>query len=161
MQQMIDVAKRKVSSPTKEQTDAAEKASHEILPGLVIGAIMQCGNAKRNGFVCISVRHIECQSKECRHAPYLDMQEWLANTDKLDFFADVLEQTWGKGQKVFVHCYHGIERAPLAVAYALHKKWFGQFDFAFVYAFVRRQRPCALDRSCWMPVQLANSWSTS
>jgi hypothetical protein len=142
---------RKYASPSPERTKQAEASSNEILPGLLIGSLSQCATAARNGYATLSVRHIKCSVPTCVNKHFLDLDTFTASKAGLDAFADELHVTWClKGQKTFVHCFHGIERAPLAVAYAIKRDVTPQFSFEEVYAFVRRMRPVALDRTKWL-----------
>ena len=143
-------AVRKYESPSIELTKQASLSSNEILPGLVIGSIGQCRKAQENGYVTICVRHIGCPLVDCVHSPVLDLSTWIASQAEMENFCDALGASWGAGKKTFVHCFHGIERAPLAVAYAIKRNVTPQIPFEDVYAFVRRMRPVALDRINWL-----------
>lgn len=138
-------------SPNQSLKIVADAGSHEIIPGLVIGSLAQCGTAKKNGYVSIGVRHIACHVPGCIHKHFLDLNTFVASRAGLESFSDEVLDIWYRnGKKVFVHCFHGIERAPLAVAYFIKREVTPLIPFADVYRFVLRQRPCALDRTNWL-----------
>lgn len=154
---------RKYESPSREITDAAAAHSHEILPGLVIGSLSQCASATRSGFRTICVRHLPCHVPACLHSSVLNLETWVASVAEMERVASLIREVWlDGGNKTYVHCFHGVERAPLAVAWFIHAHIAEiqalpnvrfknqQMTFDDVYKFVRRMRPVALDRTLWL-----------
>lgn len=126
---------------------------HCVLPQLWIGPENLCLSATAQHMFPISVRDQHCHIG-CSFFPYLELdadRNGKANQELLDGFTQVFKEEYiDKGNAVYVHCLFGVERAPLALAYALHKTLFSNREFAKVYSFVRQQRPCALDRTHWL-----------
>jgi len=143
---------RRGEPPSDELKRAAVAQASEVLPGLVVGSAPQCRFAGEKGYHCISVRNeIGCSAERCRHMPYLDLDLFIANQADLDLFADTLRDVWlVGGKKTYVHCFFGVERAPLAVAYAIKRDVTPALPFADVYTFIRRVRQVALDRTAWL-----------
>lgn len=143
---------RKYESPSRELIEKASTSAHEVYPGLVIGSISQCGEATKRGYTTICVRHQRCFVPHCEFAPVLNLDTWVASTKEMERFSDILHNLWyDNGKKVYVHCFHGIERAPLAVAYALKRDYTPpSMSFEEVYSFVRKMRPVAQDRTLWL-----------
>lgn len=141
---------RHYPSPSPDHVAAALGKTHEVFPGLRIGAAAHCQFSKGQGYVSVSVRHVPCMNDDCTQRHYLDLATWVASVEGLDAFADDVGERLALGRKVFVHCAHGIERAPLAVAYFLKRDVCRALPFEDVYAFVRKMRPVALDRTKWL-----------
>jgi len=77
--------------------------------------------------------------------------------------SSLIRETWLEGgHRTYVHCFHGVERAPLAVAWFVHQNLGAiqrlpavrfkatQMSFGDVYKFVLRMRPVAQDRTQWL-----------
>ncbi len=140
---------------TRDMMSAAASSVHFVMPNLMIGSESNCAKAQANGCTTVSVRHIACPNPSCKHIPVLDMAAKVAHKRDLDDFADWLDDNWRRnGKKVYVHCYHGIERAPLAVAYAIKRAVLPGVAFDRIYSWVRLQRVVALDRSSWLKPEL-------
>ena len=139
---------------TKELINEARKVVNMVLPGFLIGYEQACHAASTRDYQTVSVRHIPCVRSGCVHIPILDMDTKIAHREALDKFAAWLDENYCPGKAVFVHCFNGIERAPLAVAYAIHKLMLPKHSFSSVYVWVRRQRPVAVDRTSWLEQSL-------
>lgn len=138
-----------------EVTDAdqlmASIQAHMVFPGIVIGSENNCQNAKGQGLISVSVRHIACENPDCHHFPILDMKKFVANTSDLDAASDWIYQKWAiEGNKIYLHCFHGIERAPLTLAYMIKRHVLPGFPFHNIYRWVQTKRPMAQDRSHWL-----------
>lgn len=145
------MADRLYPSPTVDIVAKALGKTHEIFDGLRIGSMYHCPMAEAQGYTSVSVRHIPCGKENCVHRHYLDLSTWKASAEGLDAFSEEVSRLWLKeGRKVFVHCAHGIERAPLAVAYFAKLHFTKGETFEDVYEFVRRMRPMAQDRTLWL-----------
>jgi histidinol-phosphate aminotransferase len=66
----------------------------------------------------------------------------------LDAIARTIDVYLAQGKRVVVHCGEGVERAPLAVAWWLHRRQGLSLDEA--YQVVRNARPQACDRQEWI-----------
>lgn len=132
--------------------DRAESETDIVLPRLVIGPQHQCLKMSQAGFITVSVRHVACPVAGCLHFPTILPAEGGQRVQRatMDRFRDWLIRIWrDEGRMVYVHCFHGVERAPLSVAMATADKVFGGIPFADTYSFIRARRPGAQDRTSW------------
>lgn len=156
-------ADRKYESPPREITDAAAETTDEVLPGLFIGSISQCGSATKQGLRTVCVRHVPCHVPMCVHSPVLNLETWIASTEELERASAVIRELWlDGGNRTYVHCFHGVERAPLVMAWFIHsnipairklpsvRMTNPNISFQDVYKYVLRRRPVAQDRTLWL-----------
>jgi hypothetical protein len=66
----------------------------------------------------------------------------------LEITADAIEHALNDGRSVLVHCGGGSERAPLAVAWFLHRRRGLRLDQA--YELLKSKRPIVKDRRSWL-----------
>jgi len=81
-------------------------------------------------------------------APHHGENKMIADHDKLDAIADLIDANLRKGKRILIHCGMGAERSPLAVMWFLKTKRGMTLDSA--YAFVKRQRPITMYSLDWL-----------
>ncbi len=77
---------------------------------------------------------------------------FMASIDQLNAVAEVIDNALANEKikrKILVHCYAGIERSPLAIAWFLHTKRGMTLDEA--YKLIKQKRPIVQDRQVWIP----------
>lgn len=82
----------------------------------------------------------------------------LAIQSQLDKCSEIIDHylSFKGGSPLLVHCYAGIERSPLTLAYWLVKTC-RKADLNEAYAFLKSIRPIVEDRRLWLPPSLATS----
>jgi hypothetical protein len=92
------------------------------------------------------------------HAPILkkppngDIDRTGAEVDirMVMFACDIISAYRAFRRPLLVHCFGGVERSPLVIAYyAVHARWVPSLDAAYQY--LKEQRPVVSDRSFWLP----------
>lgn len=74
----------------------------------------------------------------------------IASITSLNFAACMIDIQLGTGKKLLIHCWGGVERSPLTLAWWLVKnKKFETLDEAYV--FLKEKRPVVSDRQFWLP----------
>lgn len=79
-----------------------------------------------------------------------DVEVWV-NKPNLDLVCRLVDEALTSGRPVLVHCWQGIERSPLTVAYYLaryHRERFPTFQSA--YDHVKALRPIVQERTHWL-----------
>jgi protein-tyrosine phosphatase len=71
----------------------------------------------------------------------------------LDIIASMIDDALANGRRVLVHCEAGSERAPLSIAWFLHRRRAMSLDAA--YDLLKRKRPIVKDRRAWLSQYLA------
>ena len=66
----------------------------------------------------------------------------------LDVIASLIDDALANGRRVLVHCGAGSERAPLTIAWFLHRRRGMSLDAA--YDLLKRKRPIVQDRRAWL-----------
>jgi protein-tyrosine phosphatase len=66
----------------------------------------------------------------------------------LDSIASIIDDALANGRRVLVHCGAGSERAPLTIAWFLHRRLGMSLDAA--YDLLKRKRPIVQDRRVWL-----------
>lgn len=97
------------------------------------------------------------------YVPILDHNEYdlaiippKALLHKLDEACDIIDDHVLNQEPLLVHCWAGIERSPLTLAYWLvRSKRMPNLDEA--YKFLKSKRPIVEDRRNWLPLSLAAS----
>jgi hypothetical protein len=74
----------------------------------------------------------------------------VASTEALDRAADLIEEHVANGVPLLVHCYGGVERSPLTLAWWLvRSKQYNTLQEA--YDFLKAKRPVVSERLFWLP----------
>lgn len=100
---------------------------NEIIPHLFLGNINN--SAVFDGIVITVIgdfgedKHKETLAQNATWIPILKhLPQEIASKDQLNACAEAIESSLDTGKDVLVHCWVGMERSPLAVAWFLHKK---------------------------------------
>lgn len=75
---------------------------------------------------------------------------------KLDEACEIIDDHILNSEPLLVHCWAGIERSPLTLAYWLVKSK-RQPNLDEAYKFLKSKRPIVEDRRTWLPLHLASS----
>lgn len=139
---------------------------NQVLPDLYLGNWRDGLHAKREGIKTLCV--IETQEDERYpnmdfYVPILDHNEYdlafippQALISKLDEACEIIDDHLLNHEPLLVHCWAGVERSPLTLAYWLVKsKQRANLDGA--YRFLQHIRPIVEDRRSWLPFSLASS----
>jgi protein-tyrosine phosphatase len=143
---MVDSYQEPIAPPTQILADLylgdAQDARH--FKGIVISVHEDLGTVPEHGI----------------HLPILKPYDWrdptaIAEADPkaLERAAAAIHAHRGAGRRVLVHCYAGIERSPLTVAYYLHRYGHAK-TISEAYDIVRSKRPIVQDRQSWLPTEL-------
>lgn len=120
----------------------------EVAPGVWVGTADEAWERHEDGFVVVSLLQEPGPLPRTHHVPLLDGAR--AGRAALDRVADLVEGARSRGLRVFLHCHHGVERAPLAAAWWLWTKGHAPtLDAA--YAQVLARRPAARRREGLLP----------
>ena len=116
----------------------------EIIPQLYVGDLQ---DAQKFAGMIISALPDRLEA-EPAHAVWLPFLKngWAT----LDSMAALIDYALQLGLRVLVHCEEGCERAPLTVAWFLHRRRGMTLDEA--YALMRRQRPIVEDWRRWLGI---------
>jgi protein-tyrosine phosphatase len=116
----------------------------EIIPLLYVGDLQDA--QKFNGMI-ISVLPdwLEAEPTHAVWMPFL--KNGLAT---LESTAALIDHALRLELRVLVHCEEGCERAPLTVAWFLHRRRAMSLDAA--YTLIKRQRPIIEDRRRWLGI---------
>lgn len=127
------VKKRQKYQEQKQWTEYL-KDYHEILPGLWVG--------------CQDFVHypewdeiVDCRHLQPDHEGYVD-------TEQLDILADEIFVARRPNKRVYVHCYAGMERSPLVVAWYMQKYVGHTLNSA--YKHIQEKHPQTQNRECWI-----------
>jgi len=116
----------------------------EIIPGLFLGDLQDA--AQFDGIV-ISVLPDLPEGEPARAIS----MPFLANgRASLDSTAALIDAALKLDQRILVHCEEGCERAPLVVAWFLHRRRGMSVDDA--YATIKQARPMVRDRRSWLGI---------
>ena len=123
---------------------AASWKESEIIPNLFVGDLQ---DAQRFDGMIINVLPdlIEGEPAHAIHMPFL-----ARGLETLEGTAVLIDDGLARGERVLVHCEEGCERAPLTVAWFLHRRRGMSLDEA--YSLMKRQRPMIEDRRRWLGV---------
>jgi protein-tyrosine phosphatase len=70
--------------------------------------------------------------------------------ERLDAAAAIMHAHQAAQKPLIVHCFAGVERSPLAVAYYLHR-FRGHATLEGAYAVLEERRPAVERRTSWLP----------
>jgi protein-tyrosine phosphatase len=121
-----------------------QRGASEIVPHLYVGDLQ---GAQRFPGMIISVLPdwLEAEPAHAVWMPFLK-NGWAT----LESTAALIDHALRLDLRVLVHCEEGCERAPLTVAWFLHRRRGVTLDEA--YALMQRQRPIIQDRRRWLGV---------
>lgn len=139
----------------------------EIIPGLFLGSWTDGVQAQENGVtpLCVIETHPEDRYKGMTYyLPILQHDEDTYLSDlppkvsivALDDACEIINGALLEGTPILVHCWAGIERSPLTLAYWLVKNR-RQPNLDEAYKFLKSKRPQVEDRRSWLPFSLAVS----
>lgn len=140
--------------------------ANQVLPNLLLGDWQDALGAKSKGWdtLCVIETLPEDRYKGMTYyVPILEHDEYSlafvpiqARIHELDECAKIIDWYAEKdGSPLLVHCYAGIERSPLTLAWWLVKtKRRANLDGA--YRFLKHVRPIVEDRRIWLPPTLAS-----
>jgi len=116
----------------------------EIIPQLYVGDLQ---DAQKFSGMIISVLPdwLEAEPAHAVWMPFLK-NGW----ETLESTAALIDHALRLGLHVLVHCEEGCERAPLTVAWFLHRRRGMTLDEA--YTLMKRQRPIVEDRRRWLGI---------
>lgn len=141
--------------------------ANQIVPGLFLG---DWADGKFNGFIgthtlcVIETNPLDRYEGITYYIPILDHSEETYLSDlppkalisKLDEACTIIDDHLLNNEPLLVHCWAGIERSPLTLAYYLVKSHkMANLDEA--YKFLKSKRPIVEDRREWLPLSLASS----
>lgn len=131
----------------------------EIIPNLWLGDKSDAKNAFFS--TTLPKKTILCMHEELpNNTPHqlwfpLGKREDQGDIETIDFkqlelACDTIDEMFRRGRPVLVHCYAGVERSPLTVAWYLYTR--GHFaTIHAAYEFIQKKRPIVQDRICWLP----------
>lgn len=150
--------------PTTTVFPTAMPTATEVIPRLFLGTREDAetlGIVVPEDWACVSVTEYRSRYKRKEELPNepdgsLDMpfmtdvpNGWHADRHKLDLIAETIWWRLQSGKKVLVHCIHGQERSPLAVAWYL--AWCGEVSsLSRAYEIVEKRHPRTERRDKWL-----------
>jgi hypothetical protein len=115
----------------------------EIIENLFVGGLADARAGFDGLIICVLADRPADEPANTIWMPFL--AEGAASLDKT---AQAIDNALSDGRRVLVHCGAGSERAPLTVAWFLHRRRAMSLDAA--YALLKRKRPIVQDRSFWL-----------
>jgi Dual specificity phosphatase, catalytic domain len=115
----------------------------EIIENLFVGGLADALAGFDGLIICVLADRPADEPANTIWMPFL--AEGAASLDKT---AQAIDNALSDGRRVLVHCGAGSERAPLTVAWFLHRRRAMSLDAA--YALLKRKRPIVQDRSFWL-----------
>lgn len=114
--------------------------------------------------LCVIETHYHDRYEHLTHyVPILDHDEDdlafvppRALIHRLDECCEIIDDHLLNNEPLLVHCYAGIERSPLTLAYWLVKSR-RRANLDGAYIFLKHVRPIVEDRRNWLPFSLASS----
>lgn len=115
----------------------------EIIENLFVGDMIDARSDFDGLIICVLEEKPFDEPPNATWIPFL--AEGLRS---LEITAEIIDGALGGGRAVLVHCGAGSERAPLAVAWYLHRRRGITLDEA--YALLKSRRPIVQDRRFWL-----------
>lgn len=140
----------------------------EILPNLYLGDWQDALTATKVDpsftTLCVIETHPETRYLDMGYyVPILDYDDNYhatlppqAQVSQLDIACDIIDDHILNSEPLLVHCWAGVERSPLTLAYWLVRSK-RQSDLDSAYKFLKSKRPIVEDRRVWLPLSLATS----
>jgi protein-tyrosine phosphatase len=115
----------------------------EIIDNLFVGGLADAYSGFDGLIICVLEKMPDDAPPNATWIPFL-----ADGINSLDMTAGVIERALAEGRRVLVHCGAGSERAPLTVAWFLHRRRAMSLDDA--YDLLKRKRPIVQDRRAWL-----------
>ena len=127
----------------------ADLVISEIVPGLSLGTFDAAQATISDFVICVHENPVVLTTPNGRGAwiPIME-SEGRASHGRLAAVATLIDAELLAGRRVLVHCHHGVERSPLAVAWFLTTKHGMTIDSA--YRLVMERHPRTQDRRRWL-----------
>jgi hypothetical protein len=129
----------------------------EILPGLFLSGMREAETWTGGTRLCV---HEDTPTYEGGiHLPVLskkpnsfkDRTGAIANLEALYQVGLIIHRHQLQGDPLLVHCWGGVERSPLALAYYLTVFTAKFVDLDHAYAYLKSKRPVVSQRKFWLP----------
>lgn len=124
---------------------------NKIIENLFLGDLEDAKNFRQDKpdgvIICVLENRPMDEPFKAYHIPTIIENDYV-NTEQLDHIAFFLETLLEKKCDVLVHCFAGMERSPLTVAYYLAYSKGIHIDEA--YKIVKKNRPQTMDRTMWL-----------
>lgn len=115
----------------------------EIIDNLFVGGLADAYSGFDGSIICVLEKMPDDAPPNATWIPFL-----AEGISSLDITAGVIDNALAAGRRVLVHCGAGSERAPLTVAWFLHRRRAMSLDDA--YDLLKRKRPIVQDRRAWL-----------
>jgi protein-tyrosine phosphatase len=115
----------------------------EIIDNLFVGGLADAYSGFDGLIICVLEKMPDDAPPNATWIPFL-----AEGISSLDITAGVIDNALTAGRRVLVHCGAGSERAPLTVAWFLHRRRAMSLDDA--YDLLKRKRPIVQDRRAWL-----------
>ena len=116
---------------------------NEIIDNLFVGDLLDAKSGFDGLIICVLEQKPFDEPPDATWIPF--MAEGIGN---LDLISSVIDDALANGRRVLVHCGAGSERAPLTIAWFLHRRRGMSLDAA--YDLLKRKRPIVQDRRAWL-----------
>ena len=115
----------------------------EIIGNLFVGDMTDARSGFGGLIICVLEEKPFDEPANATWIPFL-----AQGLRSLEITSEIIDNALNGGRPVLVHCGAGSERAPLAVAWFLHRRRGMTLDEA--YNLLREQRPIVQDRRFWL-----------
>lgn len=115
----------------------------EIIENLFVGGADDARSGFEGLIICVLEEKPFDEPADAAWIPFL-----AEGIRSLEITAETVDNALSAGRRVLVHCGAGSERAPLAVAWFLHRRRGITLDDA--YALLQERRPIVRDRRFWL-----------
>lgn len=115
----------------------------EIIENLFVGGLADARAGFDGLIICVLAERPADELANVIWMPFL-----AEGAGSLDKTAEAIDNALADGRRVLVHCGAGSERAPLTVAWFLHRRRAQSLDEA--YDLLKRKRPIVQDRRFWL-----------
>lgn len=116
---------------------------NEIIDNLFVGGMTDARSGFNGLIICVLEEKPFDEPANATWIPFL-----AEGVRSLEITAEIVDNALTGGRSVLVHCGAGSERAPLAVAWFLHRRRGMTLDDA--YALLKERRPIVQDRRFWL-----------
>jgi protein-tyrosine phosphatase len=116
---------------------------NEIIDNLFVSDLLDAKSGFDGLIICVLEQKPFDEPPDATWIPF--MAQGIAS---LDLISSVIDDALANGRRVLVHCGAGSERAPLTIAWFLHRRRGMSLDAA--YDLLKRKRPIVQDRRAWL-----------